>query len=349
MKRIFLFYLPNILWFLFALGLFAYALITDLTLTWTLFYFYCFLLLVNSLSLIISLKTLKFQTLTTQPIDAEHGQIIRLALTRRQRILVPLIRASLNDIQGQPLVSQPQTMIFQCQVFLDFDGSHLKRGHYESSSITLYRYDFFKMLRRQVTYAYPFSLDILPHHEEAKALLLMNFLISQHFLSLTQSTQTGYDFLKIRAFQNGDRMNTLDWNHTLKLQELMTKIYEYEPEDGLRFVFTAGDDTHFETMLALYYTMYRLFNDLARTEWMIIDDNAQIHQPENQDFVSLSPLKGPISDSFHSGTARMSSIVFTTAASLSAIQPQKDVALVHLNAYGMLVFASVKTGEVTLQ
>ena len=244
-----------ILLFFFYSLLLLYAVTFNNSTGWMLSFFLTFLLIIDLISLIPSLKMIKVAPLEQTIYTVNQMSKLSLLLFRYKSALIPMtdLQIALKGLNRQ----QAHFLLYTGkQESLAFEWRPKKRGIFKELSLIIRCSDFLRIFRKQIIRQLPGPFIVMPElrQQEADRIAQAIFTLHPSFKSLVGDPT--FVIRNFRTHQFGDALRMIDWKQSSKRNELIVKEYEHEIEQETFLIFYGQHHEHFERLLSLYYSFH---------------------------------------------------------------------------------------------
>ncbi|WLV25275.1 DUF58 domain-containing protein [Aciduricibacillus chroicocephali] len=238
--------------FLIAAGiaLFSFAMFQGDRVSWFLFFGYMPIFLYELCMLMFSFRNWKVERMLSQSVVQAGEKVhVRLIMTRKWpwplflSVVEDLLPESLhhNSISGEYIPQRMKRLLFpgfSRKLVISYEIESIPRGTHELNGVRLMASDLFGLIKKEYTL---YVKDVIVCYPKARHLAgYENGLLSSEGVQVgVLPVQTGNIAAGARNYVAGDRLSTIDWKKTARLQEMMTKEFEQETGREIMLVLDA--------------------------------------------------------------------------------------------------------------
>ncbi|EOL44611.1 DUF58 domain-containing protein [Enterococcus caccae] len=270
---------------------FLYTIIFNNSTGWLLFFFLTFLLALDVLTLLPSLKKIQVRSIERPIYRMEQTSNVQVEVFCSRSTLWPIpclmVFSSANNLVGMHYLA----LYSGQKKELNFEWKPPKRGIFQELSFEFVSTDLFRLFSKQFRTTVTGPFVIMPTLQLSLAEQLYQQLLT---LSADFATPFGNQTFSIRNFrryQLGDSFNLVDWKQSGKRNELIVKEYEHESEADTHFVFYGLAHEKFELLLSIYYSFVYLTKNKLSFHQTILAEVPHA-TPKELTMAAATPLLG---------------------------------------------------------
>lgn len=277
----------------FYLATFFYAIIFDNTTGWSFFFFLSFLLILDLISFIPSLKKINCELMESKSYEIGMTSDLPIEIFCYRPTWLPIPQLTIYLAEQKELAQETILLYSGDKKEINFQWAPKKRGIFHQLSVSFLAQDLFGFLPKKGTLLLKGPFVILPK----KQLSLAENLY--HQLSQIQPTfsnafgQRGFSIRNFRSYQSGDALGLIDWKQSGKRNELIVKEYETEIETFTHLIFCGSDHEKFEEILSAYYSFIQFIEKKIDFKQTILADS-MANVAGEKIFAALTPTKKEI-------------------------------------------------------
>lgn len=283
MKRLFVFF-KILLSIIVLFFVFIYAVTFNSQLGWVILLLMILFFLLNSLSLLGSLKHMSIN-----PISAINTQVnekktvyIELENQKKRRVFFPIL-----IIKNETLnLNYRLVLFFKRKQQISINWLATERLFVENLEFELISTDLFGLFKKSKLVEVPTKIYVLPAHQSNgnSILDLLNSEMKQAMFG-----EATFDLEKIRLYQFGDPVKQIDWKLSSKKQELIFKEYEMYESADILFLFYGVRSFYYERMLNLFFSLYQ---EIDKKEYSFRLMGNNIDKEKVLDILDFAKIKG---------------------------------------------------------
>ncbi len=240
----------NLLLTIFFFVSFIYALTFNSQMSWRIFFFLFFFLLISYLAVLSPLKYFIMTPLT--PVIVEVGEKreieFKLLNTYKKNCFFPLLTVVCSELDYE----ETFYLFFKKDKKMTFIWEAKKRMSLEKVTVEITSSDLFGLISKKQQLAVEFELSVLPSTQEDTSYHQITQLFEK-----TSFGERSFDVENIREYQVGDSVKEIDWKLSSKKQTLMLREYKQQQLAKTVFIFYGVKSFYFEKSLQVFFTLFQ--------------------------------------------------------------------------------------------
>lgn len=213
-------------------AVFSYAMFQGGFVSWFLFYS---VLVISLLSLSIMFVRLNRIHIVREmePGVAAANQLVRVRLTLTRPFIHPFCFIRIKDIIPDEVVKgrvQEQGALFffslHKKLTYEYTLDHVQRGEHPFYFVEVAAGDLFGFFEKRKYVKVPSTLIVYPYYHQLKDWTVHSSGGQDKGLSFSRSFEEELSFAGVREYIPGDRITSIDWKHSARTDQLVTKQFE---------------------------------------------------------------------------------------------------------------------------
>lgn len=274
---------------IFYVAIFLYTIIFNTSTGWLFFFFLTFLLLLDFLTMIPSLRKIQMRLSENTIYEVNRPNDIKMELFRHRPTLlkIPILMVGLkNNAVGK---TQYLSLYSGQKKELTFEWSPVQRGIFHQIYFVLTSSDLFRIFSKQSELTLTGPFVIMPALQlDLAEQIYQHLLKSMPYFTSSLGNRT-FSIRNFRKYQLGDSLNSVDWKQSGKRNELIIKEYEHEAQAEIHFIFYGVSHENFEELLSIYYSFTRLVETTLTFQQTILAEISD-STPKEYTLATVAPL-----------------------------------------------------------